>query len=1269
MNIFIIFLISARIFLINENFDGNWGPYGDNPPTGWTIIDNGNENPAQWNENDWHKYEYPAGSGNFVARVYWSPIEQQEEWLISPSFDLSSASACSLYFWLNYQDYSTDNTDTGYVLLSLDGGTTWTETLFVFVDIDCTDKDTFYDLTPYAGNANCKIAFLYKGDNDLYWYIDSVKVIKQQALSDDVGISTITTPSQTILNRTIQIQVNVKNYGTNNQTNVPVRCKVIKERTGTVLFNQLKTISNLPAGAESTVTFNYTASSPGNLIIRDSTELVGDQNTQNDKKESNLMVIKVVTPPWSDNFDADSSLDLWTHNGVNDEWQIGRPVNRGPSSAYSPPKCVATDTAGLYENSSDNYLYTPYFDLTSFIASDSVFIYLYHFDSLETNYDYVYVEIKRKGDLNWSQLDTFNGYLTNWQKDSVLILNTFYGDTVQIRFHFTSDGSVQKAGFYMDDFSINSKFGTPVINPMEFDDGNYQVKWSKVNKADYYVLYRATGSKVFEDLCNSTTNWNISYFILTEDNAFSESYSFWSGEFERTSPNGGVARSVDAWVSTKNNYWIQSGGAYVEFYAKWEIGSDIIYLEYSNDGGNTWTSVWSPDTNIQSKWKKINVLISTSGWTKFRFHYIGDDTLNPGFYFDNFKVYSLSAFSAVDTTTDTFYTFTNEPDGIYFYKVKAFTNNGMESKFSNTENIIIKNSSNTPPSITLISPSVNTNADGYLFIKFNANDVDDSALIAVYYDNNQGGYNGTEYTKWILEKGGIDSIRIDVRNIPLNNFYIYLMITDITDSAYSGYSGRITKTSLIAPAEVPANGTDTVYNNYVRLIHQDDETDGTIGHISTILGDTAVTSDDSINILFGTSFDPWSSDAVIRVDGKSYIFAKPGEGVRIRPLTRLIGDQGIPTTQPSNPSMPDNSVGLSQGWWYDGIEVYQDMIFAYGKFSWAPDYYDQLLCKFVLKNVSNSPKSVALKIEWDLEIESEDGAITQPSGDPLIFVEWRYTSDVMREYFICQDSTQGDTLPPLARTAGYIKNWGVATPPDEFLIVNWRHLNSYPGITYRVMTDDSLDWDSALDLIWYPRVIQPGDSLVYYTYYGSTRYDIYDQLGYFEELLTAQYKQPFVILKWKIKDKYRKVEIFRQKKGALSEKIGEIDKEIEEYKDIPDSPGEYLYKIKFTLLDGKIKELGPVKVKVKRFPLMAKLSRNILKKGNLTMNVSIPHKGTLTLNIIDISGRRILKKDIKLNYPGWYNISTPNKLKSGTYFVNISFNGEEIHKEKIVVVK
>ena len=103
-----------QTIMLNENFS-NWGPFGDNPPSGWGIQDFG---AAAWDNNDWHKYYYSSWSDT-VARVNYSPIENQDDWLITPGANFVGATACSLSFYCYYNDLG--DTDTLFVLGSSDG--------------------------------------------------------------------------------------------------------------------------------------------------------------------------------------------------------------------------------------------------------------------------------------------------------------------------------------------------------------------------------------------------------------------------------------------------------------------------------------------------------------------------------------------------------------------------------------------------------------------------------------------------------------------------------------------------------------------------------------------------------------------------------------------------------------------------------------------------------------------------------------------------------------------------------------------------------------------------------------------------------------------------------------------------------------------------------------------------------------------------------------------------------------------------------------------
>ncbi|MBE3123139.1 MAG: choice-of-anchor J domain-containing protein [Thermoplasmata archaeon] len=152
-----------------------WGPMGDIPPAGWTILDYGSI-PGTWNNNDWHRY---AAFGGYVARVYYSPVEQQDEWLITPTIDCTALAQVTLSF--NHYFYWGAALDYGAVQGSTDNGATWTQPIANFTATDGTSTTGIvrtYDISAWAATqSQVKIRFRYSANNDWYWYVDDVKIL------------------------------------------------------------------------------------------------------------------------------------------------------------------------------------------------------------------------------------------------------------------------------------------------------------------------------------------------------------------------------------------------------------------------------------------------------------------------------------------------------------------------------------------------------------------------------------------------------------------------------------------------------------------------------------------------------------------------------------------------------------------------------------------------------------------------------------------------------------------------------------------------------------------------------------------------------------------------------------------------------------------------------------------------------------------------------------------------------------------------------------
>lgn len=166
-------------YILSESFEGMW------PPEGWSI------NQTNTTES-WEKlYLFPEFNfdGEHVANIEYDPnLELQDEWLITPSLDLTSSSNPRLEFLTRVSYYwgVLEDTYDFLVQISTDNGVTWNEiwdeTMLGVPELDgwweqhMTHK-VYVDLTEYAGESNVKIAFRYFGTDGAFAMVDAVKVI------------------------------------------------------------------------------------------------------------------------------------------------------------------------------------------------------------------------------------------------------------------------------------------------------------------------------------------------------------------------------------------------------------------------------------------------------------------------------------------------------------------------------------------------------------------------------------------------------------------------------------------------------------------------------------------------------------------------------------------------------------------------------------------------------------------------------------------------------------------------------------------------------------------------------------------------------------------------------------------------------------------------------------------------------------------------------------------------------------------------------------
>ncbi|MBN1182573.1 MAG: immune inhibitor A, partial [Bacteroidales bacterium] len=166
--------------------------------------------------------------------------------------------------------------------------------------------------------------------------------------------------------------------------------------------------------------------------------------------------------------DFEDGASDWYMDG---EWEAGIPTY-GPGGAYQGTNCAATDLDGTYNNSAYYQLISPVISLVAAIDPQLTFREWYY---LEGCCDYISVDITTDGGINWQNI--IPGKYGNGGGTWNLItrsLAAYEGENIQLRFLFTSDGSVTYAGWYIDNIEITATMLADTLpNIAIYDEGDW----------------------------------------------------------------------------------------------------------------------------------------------------------------------------------------------------------------------------------------------------------------------------------------------------------------------------------------------------------------------------------------------------------------------------------------------------------------------------------------------------------------------------------------------------------------------------------------------------------------------------------------------------------------------------------------------------------------------------------------------------------------------------------------------------------------------------
>ncbi len=139
--------------------------------------------------------------------------------------------------------------------------------------------------------------------------------------------------------------------------------------------------------------------------------------------------------------DMEHGDTLWTHGGSQDYWSLSTRRSHSPDYSWYN----GDETTHRYVNNMDNYLESPWVVIPS-----NASLSFYYFIMAETNYDYGYLEIFNGK--SWKKMKSYTGTHL-WTVDSIGLEN-MDGMAIKFRFHFVSDESITREGWYIDDVRL-----------------------------------------------------------------------------------------------------------------------------------------------------------------------------------------------------------------------------------------------------------------------------------------------------------------------------------------------------------------------------------------------------------------------------------------------------------------------------------------------------------------------------------------------------------------------------------------------------------------------------------------------------------------------------------------------------------------------------------------------------------------------------------------------------------------------------------------------
>ncbi len=760
-------------------------------------------------------------------------------------------------------------------------------------------------------------------------------------------------------------------------------------------------------------------------------------------------------------FTAPADWKIWG------SWGWKQPI-AGPGGGHSGLKCWGTNPDGDYDPNADWRLIMPAQDFSALSRPVLVFWQWYY---TETSFDSGWVEISTDGGATWAKVSrSFRGQSSGWIRATV-DLSAYAGRaSVLISWRFVSDGSVQYAGWYVDDVEIVNITGLTNL---------------------YATSFEADQGDLAPVNLGGTAPWQWGIPTSGPGGAY-EGTRCWA-----TNLTGDYNNSADEAIQKGSNI-NASGYSYMEInFWQWyytETSFDSGWVEVSTDGGSSWIKASESYRGSSGAWVRTTLDLSSyiSSQFKFRFRFKSDvSVVYPGWYVDSVRV------SGGNAVTVAFWDF--ESDSGSYAAVPNGAGNYNEWAWGAPPGAIGAHSGsrcwgtdlygtyNNRANMVLVGPTVDVSSWPQVTLDFwhwRDADANDTSLVEVSSDggltwNQVASYTGT-FRSWRAETLNVSAYKSSAFT------FRFILKTDALVSDTGWYIDDVELDTFLRQLVPVYDSPIEVTQGYISCYVENSAGDG-YGTITAATDNMHIWGPD-ISVLFaGASHDPWSSYLTVRVHDtyRDYISSTTGFVDSTLPpyvIAELnpffLGSFWI---RGNTDSLVTIWTGLPED-----LRIEQH-IYALG----ADQQNARIQVMTHVINTGSQPRTVSVRYEWDIHVSNTDAPYLRGflgTWGPWYTWENHWWGTELKDFY--EENQNPYQANPYWH---YIScKWAPwpppPTPPDTFFFVRWPlAFNTAFDVPYMADGRDSLplNWDDCVAYMWVQRAIAPSDTFTAIQYIWS----------------------------------------------------------------------------------------------------------------------------------------------------------------------------------------